>query len=162
MKKIILCLILSFSLLGCQKQEPYQEIEVSMSDIKTKIDNKETFSFMVIRDGCDFCDSLHSYIEETKNEHTNITLYVVDSTDFKFQRDEDTGMLYTDNEDGDYLLSLSPYFLYTPTIYCVDQGEIEILGIGFNDSTKTISLWDNESSIDFNEADTVDFWDFIA
>lgn len=162
MKKILLCLLVGLSLLGCQKSEPYQEIPITMDELKEKIENKETFNVMVIRENCDYCDALHTYIEETKDEHSNIILYTVDSTDFDFSKDEETGMLNSATEDGQYLLSFAPYFLYTPTIYSFDQGEIITTGIGFNDYYKTVSIWDNYSTIDFSLAETVDFWDFIS
>lgn len=163
MKKIILCVLMVVSLIGCtQKKEPYQEIEITMSDLKEKIANKETFNVMIIRDGCDFCDALHAYIDETKQEHPNIVLYTIDSTDFDFKKDTETEMLSSTTEDGQYLLELSPYFIYTPTIYSFDEGEIITTGIGFNDLFKTVSIWDNDSRIDFSIAETVDFWDFVS
>lgn len=161
MKKIILCLIMMFSLFGCAKGKPYQEIPITMDELKEKIENKETFNVMIIRDNCEFCDALHKYIDETKQEHYDIVLYTIDSTNFDFKKDEETGLLKSNTEEGQYLLSFAPYFLYTPTIYCFEEGEVITTGIGFNDAYKTISIWDNNSTIDFSKAQTIDFWDFI-
>ncbi len=162
MKKILLSILIAFSLIACKQNEPYQEIEITVEELKEKIENKETFNVMVIRDNCEYCNALHEYIEQTKEEHPNIILYTIDSTNFDFKKNEDTGLLDSNTEDGQYLLSLAPYFLYTPTIYSFDQGEIVTTGIGFNDFYKTVSIWDNDSSIDFSQAQTVEYWEFIS
>lgn len=162
MKKVLLCLLVAFSLMGCQQKEPYQEVAITMDELKEKIENKETFNVMVIRDNCDYCNALHTYVEDTKDEHPGIILYTIDSTDFDFKKDEESGLLNANTEDGKYLLSLAPYFLYTPTIYCFDQGEIITTGIGFNEFYKTVSIWDNNSLIDFEKAQTIEYWDFIS
>ena len=164
MKKIkyILIFVLCFSLFGCaQKQEPYQEIDITAAELKEKIENKETFNFMVIRDNCEFCEALSEYVEQTKDEHPGIVLYVLDSTDYDFSRNEEE-MLVSNTEDGQYFLGLCPYFLYTPTIYCVENGTITTSAIGFNSATKCLSIWGLDSFVDFDEAETIEFWEFIS
>ncbi|MGM9947004.1 hypothetical protein [Floccifex sp.] len=157
---IMICVLCFFS--GCTKSDPYQQIEITTQELQEKLENKETFNFMVIRENCDFCASLENYIELTKQEHNGIVLYTLDSTDFDFSRENEDDCLSSSTSEGQYLLSLCPYFLYTPTIYVVQDGQIVTSGIGFNDMNKSVSIWQLDSFIDFNTADEIEFWDFIS
>ena len=162
MKKMItfICsLVLCFSLIGCAKT-PYKETMIDTEQLKEKMENKDTFVFMVIRDNCPFCESLYQYIEVSQNENPNLEIYKIDCTDFDFTKNED-GTLNSNTEQGQYLLSLAPYFKYTPTIYQVENGEIKMTGVGFNESTNCVSVWPNTSVIDFNQANEMNYWEFI-
>ncbi|MCF0105994.1 MAG: hypothetical protein HUJ53_04480 [Holdemanella sp.] len=162
MKKLIslFCAIcLCFSLSACAKT-PYEEVAIDATQLKEKIDNKETFVFMVIRDNCPYCDSLYKYIEVSKNEHPNLVIYLLDCSKFELGKNED-GTLNSSTEEGKYLLSIAPYFKYTPTIYKVEEGIITITGVGFNEGTNCVSLWPNDSVIDFGLANTENYWEFI-
>ena len=117
---------------------------------------------MVIRDQCDFCQALKNYIDLTSQEHDGVILYTIDSTDFGFKREKEEDLLTSDTEDGQALLNLCPYFLYTPSIYTVEEGNIVTSGMGFDDLSKSVSVWDLDSFVDFNEAQQVEFWDFIS
>lgn len=163
--KFIKCIVAVCMMLlscSCAKQEPYQQIEITTEELKEKLDNKETFKFMVIRDNCEFCNALYNYIDQTSQEHDGVILYTLDSTDFSFSRESQEDVLSSSTEEGQYLLELCPYFLYTPTIYVVEQGTIVNSGIGFNDLNKCVSIWDLDSFIDFNEAEEIEFWKFIS
>ena len=164
MKKLKFFLIVTMliSMCSCTKKEPYQQIEICMDELKEKIENKESFKFMVIRDQCDFCQALKNYIDLTSQEHDGVILYTIDSTDFGFKREKEEDLLTSDTEDGQALLNLCPYFLYTPSIYTVEEGKIVTSGIGFDDLSKSVSVWDLDSFVDFNEAQQVEFWDFIS
>lgn len=56
---------------------------------------------------------------------------------------------------------MAPYFLYTPTLYVIENGKAKHARIGYNESDHSISLWDVDSTIDFDLADTQDFWEFL-
>lgn len=161
--KALLSFCLVWAMTSCAiAKEPYQQIELSYNELKGKMDKKDSFYFMVVRDGCDFCESLYAYIDQTKDENHGVILYTVDITDYDFSKEEEgSKKLKSDTEEGKYLLSLCPYFLYTPSIYQVKDGEIVSSAIGFSDVNKTVSLWDLDSFIDFDEAETVNFWEYL-
>lgn len=165
MKKIMsfLCVLaLSMALFGCQSNEPYQQIDITYEELKQKIDDKESFIFIVERENCPYCEALQTYIDETKDEHPNLTLYVLDCTDYELSKEsDDATTLISSTEAGQYLLELAPYFLYTPSIYVVEDGTLTHSGIGYSESENTISLWDVDSTIDFDLADTQSFWEFL-
>lgn len=60
---------------------------LSYSEFKDKIENKETFFFVVIRDGCTYCESFEPKMEEVVNEYDIIgyTLNVSDMSDSEYQ-----------------------------------------------------------------------------
>ncbi len=148
--------------MGCSSQDPYEQEEISATQLQDKLDDQEDFILLVERDGCTYCEKLNEYIEETKDEHDGIKVYLLDSTDFDFDADsEDEDKLVSNTDDGNILLNMAPYFKYTPAIYVIDDGQVKTTGIGFSDTNGTISIWDNESLIDFNQAESEDFWDFI-
>lgn len=162
--KLLFTFLLVCSCVACTKEEvtPYQQIPITTSELKEKLENKETFNFMVIRENCDHCEALERYIDITEQENPNIVLYTLDSTDFDFYRDNPDDLLSARTDEGTYLLTICPYFLYTPSIYIIEDGEIVTTGIGFNDLNKCISVWDNESLVDFDTAQEIEFWQFIS
>ncbi|MDX8417278.1 hypothetical protein [Absicoccus intestinalis] len=159
----IVCVFAVFlSLVGCQSKKAFQTKDITVSQLQEKIKNKDTFVFMVERDGCQFCKKLNAYIKKTKGEHPNLTIYVVDSTDFGFQKEtEDADHLISSTKDGKALLQIVTYFMYTPALYAIKKGKVKQAAIGFNDTDKTVGLWNNTSQIDFEQAEYEDFWDFV-
>ena len=159
---IVCVLTMCLALMGCQSGKDFQTKDITVSQLQEKMKKKDTFVFMVERDGCQFCKKLNAYIKKTKGEHKNITVYVIDSTDFGFQKEtEDADHLISTTDDGKALLKITPYFMYTPALYAVKKGKGKQAAIGFNDSDKTVALWKNTSQIDFEQAEYEDFWDFI-
>lgn len=159
----ILCaFVLSISLFACSNQEPFEQKEITATQLQKKIDKKASFIFMVERDGCAYCKKLNKYINKTKDEHPGLKVYVLDSTDFGFQKEtEDSKQLISSTDDGNILLGIAPYFLYTPAIYVVKKGKVVKAGIGYNEQNATVAQWDNDSTVDFTTAEYEEFWDFI-
>lgn len=164
MKRIVAMLcVLALVLSGCGSSgKDFETKNITMAQLEKKMDSKKAFVFMVERDGCQFCKKLNAYIKKTKSEHKNLTVYVIDSTDFGFEKEsENADHLISTTEDGKKLLSIAPYFMYTPALYAVKNGKIKQAAIGFNDNDKTVGLWNNSSQIDFAQAKYEDFWDFV-
>lgn len=160
-----LTILLCFSLLICAcapTQEPFEEIEISAEQLQTKLDDQDDFVIIIERDNCSHCKALNAYIEETSGEHAGIVLYQLDITDFDLvkEKEEDTTLIAQD-EDGQVLLDMAPYFLYTPTLYKVEDGKAVSAAIGYNEATNEVCLWDVDSTVDFNSAETEDFWAFV-
>ncbi len=165
MKKF-LSILCTFALLiglgACSSQEPFQREDITAKQLQKKIDKKASFIFMVERDGCAYCKKLNKYIEKTQDEHKGLKVYVLDSTDFGFQKEsEESKQLISTTDDGQILLDIAPYFLYTPAIYVIKKGKVDQVGVGYNEQNATVALWDNDSTVDFNSAEYEEFWDFI-
>lgn len=165
MKRLIsflMVFVLTFSLVGCSNKEPFTREEISATQLKKKMDDQASFIFMVERDGCAFCKKLNKYIEKTQDEHPGIKVYVLDSTDFGFEKEsEDSKTLVSTTKDGNILLNISPYFIYTPAFYVVKKGKVKKVGVGYNEQNATVALWNNASTVDFETAKYEEFWDFI-
>ena len=133
LKKCLSLVFLSFLCFGCtMSQEAFQEIDID------------------------------SYIETTQEEHPGIVLYRLDITDFDLVRQaEDDMTLVSQSEEGQILLDMAPYFLYTPTLYIIENGEATQAGIGYDETTKEVSLWDVDSTIVFDQAKGQEFWSFV-
>lgn len=165
MKKFlsILCTFaLLIGLAACSSQEPFQREDITAKQLQKKIDKKASFIFIVERDGCAYCKKLNKYIEKTQDEHKGLKVYVLDSTDFGFEKEsEESKQLISTTDDGQILLNIAPYFLYTPAIYVIKKGKVDQVGVGYNEQNATVALWDNDSTVDFNSAEYEEFWDFI-
>jgi predicted bacteriocin transport accessory protein len=165
MKKIftLLCaFVLCLSLVGCGAKTPFEIKEISATKLQKKLDNKESFVVIIERENCPFCEALQKYIDKTKDEHPNLILYKIDSTDYGFSKvSSDSKQLKSSTEDGKIILDMAPYFLYTPTLYVIQNGKAKHAGIGYNENDNSISLWDVDSTIDFDNADTQEFWEFL-
>lgn len=165
MKKIftLLCaFVLCLSLVGCGAKTPFEIKEISATKLQKKLDNKESFVVIIERENCPFCEALQKYIDKTKDEHPNLILYKIDSTDYGFSKvSSDSKQLKSSTEDGKIVLDMAPYFLYTPTLYVIQNGKAKHAGIGYNENDNSISLWDVDSTIDFDNADTQEFWEFL-
>lgn len=135
--------------------------EITVGQLQTMIDNKESFLLLTERDDCPFCEKLNEYLEQTKEGH-NVLLYKLDTTDFDFKKENaEDKTLVSDTEDGKKFLELQPRFLYTPAIYKYVDGQADQAAIGFNAETNDISIWDTASTIDFSEAETENVWTFL-
>ena len=74
---------------------------------------------------------------------------------------KDSFVLIIERENCPYCESLQEYFLYTPTLYVIENGKATHAGIGYSEDDHSISLWDVDSTIDFDLADTQEFWEFL-
>ena len=165
MNKIITLLctfVLCIGLFGCESKTPFEIKEISATKLQKKLDNKDSFVLIIERENCPYCESLQEYIDKTKDEHPNLVLYKIDSTDYGFSKiSQDSKQLQSSTKDGKILLNMAPYFLYTPTLCVIENGKAKHAGIGYNESDHSISLWDVDSTIDFDLADTQEFWEFL-
>ena len=87
MKKIITLLctfVLCIGLFGCESKTPFEIKEISATKLQKKLDNKDSFVLIIERENCPYCESLQEYIDKTKDEHPNLVLYKIDSTDYGF------------------------------------------------------------------------------
>lgn len=139
MKKIITLLctfVLCIGLFGCESKTPFEIKEISATKLQKKLDNKDSFVLIIERENCPYCESLQEYIDKTKDEHPNLVLYKIDSTDYGFSKiSQDSKQLQSSTKEGKILLDMAPYFLYTPTLYVIENGKAKHAGI---DITKVI------------------------
>lgn len=136
--------------------------KLRQQNYRKKLDHKDSFVLIIERENCPYCESLQEYIKQTKDEHPNLVLYKIDSTDYGFSKiSQDSKQLQSSTEDGKILLDMAPYFLYTPTLYVIENGKATHAGIGYSEDDHSISLWDVDSTVDFDLADTQEFWEFL-
>lgn len=64
-----------------------------------------------------------------------------------YRENEGDMTLISNTDDGKALLSRFPYYLYTPAIYLIKDGVPESVGVGFDESKGTVSVWDTNSTI---------------
>lgn len=160
--KLGLCITMMAVLVACTNKAEFKKESITATKLQEKLDNKDSFFLMIERENCGFCEAIEDYIEETKDENPGYTIYSLDSTDFNFKRDDEKDMtLESGTADGKILLDMAPYFLYTPTIYVIKDGKAILAGIGFDHTTGEISVWDTESTIDFEKAKSQNLWDFL-
>lgn len=163
----LLCLMMTVLMFfaGCSGQpkgSAYTQTDITMDQLAEKMDAGETFTLLVEREGCDFCEAMNAYIEETKVDHPGITVYRLDTTDFELYREQEGDMtLISETDQGKAFLERFPYFLYTPAIYHIVNGTPEDAGLGYDESNHTVSLWDTKSTIDWNASKPVDVWEFL-
>lgn len=163
-KKLIVCLTAVFLCMGlsaCASNHTYKQIDITMDELEQKLEDQESFKLLIERDNCPFCEQLNEYIQETKADH-GVTVYRLDVTDFDFKREnEGDTTLVSENENGKKFLEEFPYFLYTPTIYTITDGVPEQAAIGYNGEEQSMSLWDVDSTIDWDKADTIGVWEYL-
>ena len=89
MKKIITLLctfVLCIGLVGCGSKTPFEIKGISATKLQKKLDNKDSFVLIIERENCPYCEALQEYIDKTKDEHPNLVLYKIDSTDYGFSK----------------------------------------------------------------------------
>ncbi|WP_276886081.1 hypothetical protein [Allobaculum stercoricanis] len=161
------CAVL-FSFTGCANgQDANKELEIkeiNMEVLQEMIADKETFTLMVERDNCPFCNSMNTYLEETKADHKGqYNVYRLDTTDYELYREAEGDMtLISSTEEGKQFLSIFPYFLYTPSIYKIEEGLPVDVGIGYDEANYTISNWNVDSTINWEQARPIDVWTYLA
>ena len=55
---IVCVLTMCLALMGCQSGKDFQTKDITVSQLQEKMKKKDTFVFMVERDGCQFCKKL--------------------------------------------------------------------------------------------------------
>lgn len=170
--KKLISMIMVFSVLlsmaGCANtQNAKKELdiqEINMEQLQTKLADKETFTLMVERDNCPFCNSMNTYLEETKADHLGqYNVYRLNTTNYELYREAEGDMtLISSTEEGKQFLSVFPYFLYTPSIYKIKDGIPVDVGIGYDEENFTISNWGVDSTIDWAQAKPIDVWTYLA
>ncbi len=160
----LLCGLLCLSLLaGCSGREPFRRESITISQLQEMLAEKQTFNLAVEREQCPFCEAMNQYMTDTSEEHPDEVLYVIDITAFDCKKATETSTtLISSTMDGKNFLKIFPYFYYTPTIYKIQDGRVKEAGIGWNNDTKQVSLWNTTSSIDWNSSKGEDLWTFLA
>lgn len=159
---LLLIPLLLLSACGQADRSEFTETDITVEDLKDMTEAGDTFLLLVERDGCEFCQALNEYIDETKGDHPEVHVFRIDTTDFDLKKvNAEDKTLVSDNAEGKEFLEMLPYFLYTPAIYRYENGKAVEAAIGFNVSTDEISLWDVDSTIDFDTAKTEGVWEFL-
>jgi predicted bacteriocin transport accessory protein len=160
---LALCLVFSFVLAGCSGSGSLKITEVTIDQVVEKMNNGETFTLMVVRDSCPYCEAMEEYLDETKSEHGDLEIFQLNSTSYELYRKSDTDRtLIAETEEGQLFLEKFPYFLYTPTLYKIVDGVPESAGVGFDTSTNKVALWGVDSTADLTTADQEDVWTFLT
>lgn len=138
--------------------------EITMEQLQNKLADKETFTLMVERDNCPFCNAINTYLDETKADHPgNYNVYRLLTTDYELYREtEGDTTLISSTDEGKQFLSIFPFFLYTPSIYKIEEGIPVDVGIGYDESKNTVSNWDVDSTIDWASARPVEIWTYLG
>ena len=105
-KNILLLLLVTIILSGCGSSNNLKDI--SYSKFKTMLDNKESFFFVVVKDGCSYCDAYKPKVEEVLNEY-NIVGYKLNISNMSESEYEEFDANY--NVDG------------TPTTIFITNGQ---------------------------------------
>lgn len=160
-----LLLSICFFLAGCSSKAstPFEEEDITLSQLEEMMDNKETFILLVERDSCPFCEALNLYIDRTKEQYGDVHLYKLNTTNYELYRENEGDLtLVSTSADGQAFLARFPYFLYTPVIYKIQRGQPIDEGVGFDSNLNTISNWNVDSPIDWNQAKPIELWTFLG
>lgn len=91
MKKIKSILIICLLVILCTSCKSSNLKNLSFSELNKKLDNKETFFFVIIQDGCQHCEKFVPVVEDVLNEYDlvgykiNITSLSEDDDDALFE-----------------------------------------------------------------------------
>ncbi len=132
MKKIFIVLLMTLMLFGCSNDyerdfsEGFMQ-EIMIDELETKMNNNDTFVFLVKQYGCKGCIEFKNEMELYLPNH-HVEIYYVDLSN------EDNG------ERSDVLDTIRKYFPsmdYTPALYYVENGkEVDELESGEEGLTK--------------------------
>lgn len=110
-KYLFLLILTCFLLSGCNSNDYLKDI--SYSKLQSKLENKDTFFFIVVRDGCSFCESLIPRVEDVLEEN-EVVGYKLNLSNMSSDDLEDFANKY--NVDG------------TPTTIFITEGtEVSIM-----------------------------------
>lgn len=133
MKKIILalgcCLLL---LAGCTSQpKSGKVVSVSIDDVFTKMDKKESFVLMISRDGCEHCVLMHKMLKDTIEDHDTI-IYNINMDDSTYDK------LIAEVKKLEKRFDKAGT---TPHIYYVKDGKVKDDLVGY-DENEPMQFWD--------------------
>lgn len=139
--KCILGVLLVIGLVGCSSKKDRSDIEVengglvviSAQEVMDKIDNKDTFVFILTQTGCSHCQQYEPHVVEVCQEK-NIQIY----------------QIIADKDDADSINELMERYgiEYTPTTFVVDAGEIEDSFVGSISTDELIKYLKKHKVID--------------
>lgn len=144
-KKILLCLLLSFCIFACSDKEYTRStkagkvIDITLSEMEEKISNEETFAVAFVTTYCNYCLQFHSIFNEYIKNHEVILYQVV--------LDEE---ITSEEENLAIILKYFPEFYSTPGIFYVEDGEeknyLDVYHLGI--SEEVIDDWVVECKLD--------------
>ncbi len=62
------------------KRSEFTITDVTVQDVRDMAEDGDTFLLLVEREGCEFCQAMNDYIEETKGDHPEVHLFRLDTT----------------------------------------------------------------------------------
>ena len=110
-KKIVMVVALIFVCSSCSQNNKLKEL--TYNDLQNKINSKDTFFFVVIKDGCQHCENFVPKVKEVVNDY-EIVGYTLNYSDLN---EEDNNSFYSE-----YKVDSTP-----TTIFIKDGREISIL-----------------------------------
>ena len=117
-KKLLLILLLIFTntLCACSSQNNIQGkiVEISIQDIKSKIEQKQTFILQFTKTSCPYCKTLN-FIEEKyiKNNQDTIFVFDIENNPESF------------NENQDFIHATFNDLKTVPSVYWIEKGKPE-------------------------------------
>ena len=90
-KKILLVVLFVFLLSGCGKNNLK---ELSFSEFKTKLNNKDTFFVEIVQDGCSHCHNFTPVLKEVLNEY-DVVGYQLNMSNLSEEEMEEFDSMYT-------------------------------------------------------------------
>ena len=106
---VIICL-LGYKLITKNKQEKYDYIKnINISELKEKIDNKDSFILVITQDSCSHCKAFLPVINDVAKTY-NITIYDISQTNLS-------------DEDATYLKNIASISGTPTTVFIVDGVE---------------------------------------
>lgn len=119
----------------------FTQTEVTYDNVQTMLENEETFTLMVVKEDCSYCEALKDYIKTSKLTHPFHTVYVC-----KYEG-------YTNFPKKLGIVK------YTPTIYKIKNGEVVATAVGF--STKKGNVYIDDGYTSFENLKKKNFWKFL-
>ena len=113
MKKIKSILIICLLVILCTSCKSSNLKSLSFSELNKKLDNKETFFFVIIQDGCQHCEKFVPVVEDVLDEY-NLVGYKINITSLS-------------EEDDDALFEMYGVNSTPTTIFIKDGKELSIL-----------------------------------
>jgi predicted bacteriocin transport accessory protein len=132
---ILLCLFLCCSC-ASKPKEPAQVLTIGKADFEHKMEQKDTFVFLVTRTQCEYCQELLKMIDYTKEDYS-LKIYHLEMRD-------DTVEHF--NEDLDFLEGYLERPDQTPHYYYIEEGEVVAQQMGYT-SLNPDRFWEWAESI---------------
>lgn len=120
----------------------YIKKTVTYDQIQSMLENEQSFTLIVVKDDCSYCEALEKYTNISRIFHPFNTVYVC----------EYEGYINYPTELG----TIS----HTPTIYKIKHGKVQKQASGFNTDKNTVYIYDGIHALEDQEQ--MDFWKFIG